>query len=78
MRRSVDEVRMGDQRGREADGRTVESDDEDLRVRVEGAGDVDVVGHETAGEFPADAAAQFAGVGADASYVCAAVWLSVS
>ncbi len=37
---------MRDEGGREADGGPVERGDEDLRVRVEGAGDVEVVGRE--------------------------------
>lgn len=44
----VDEVRMGDEGGGEADGGAVEGCDEDFGVRVEGLGDVEVVGEEGA------------------------------
>ena len=48
MRSAVDEVGEGDEGGGEADGGAVESRDEDLRVRVEGVCDVEVVGDEGA------------------------------
>ena len=44
----VDEVGMGDQRGRKTNGRAVQRSDEDLGVRVKGVGDVEVVGHKSA------------------------------
>lgn len=44
MRGAVDEVRVRDQGGGESDHRPVQSDDEDLGVRVEGLCDVQVEG----------------------------------
>lgn len=43
MRGSINEVCMGDQGGRETDGRAIEGDNQDLGVGVEGARDVDIV-----------------------------------
>ena len=44
MGNAIDEVREGNQGGGEADGWAVESCDEDLGMRVEGLGDIQVVG----------------------------------
>ena len=46
MRSGVDEIGETDQSRGEADGGTVESGHEDFGVRVEGLGDVQVVGYE--------------------------------
>lgn len=46
MRRGVDEIRESSQSGREADRGAVERDDENLRMAVEGLGDVEIVGDE--------------------------------
>lgn len=46
MRRGVDEIRERDQGGGQPDGGAVERGDEDLGVRVEGVGYVEVVGYE--------------------------------
>lgn len=46
MRGTVDEVAEGGDGGGEADGRAVERADEEFGVRVEGVGDVEVVGYE--------------------------------
>ena len=46
MRRGVDEIGEGDQRGGETDGGPVERGDEDLGVCVEGVRDVEVVADE--------------------------------
>lgn len=46
VRRGVDEVGEGDEGRAEADRRAVERRHQDLRVRVEGVRDVQVVGHE--------------------------------
>jgi hypothetical protein len=46
VRRRVDEVGEGDERGGEADHGPVERRDQDLGVRVEGLGDVEVEGDE--------------------------------
>ena len=54
MRRAVDEVRVGDQRGGEADDGAVERRDEDLGVRVEGVRDFEVVADVVAEGFAVD------------------------
>lgn len=46
VRRRIDEVRKGDERCGETDCGPVQRGDEDLRVRVESMGDVEVVGDE--------------------------------
>jgi hypothetical protein len=48
VRRAVDEVGKGDQRGRQANDGPVEPDDQDLGVRVKGLRRVEVVGHKGA------------------------------
>lgn len=54
VRGAVDEVRVRDQGGRETDDGPVERRDEDLGVRVEGVGDLEVVGDEVAQGLAAD------------------------
>lgn len=46
MRRRVNEVGEGDEGGGETDDGAVERGDEDLGMRVEGVGDVEVAGDE--------------------------------
>lgn len=72
VRGGVDEVRVGDQRGGEADGGAVQGDDEDLRVGVEGPGQVDVVGDEGAEVTPGGAGEEVASAGAGDAHVRAA------
>lgn len=48
MRGCIDEVTEGDEGGGKPNGRSIESGDEDLRVRVEGVCYFEVVGHEGA------------------------------
>ena len=48
MRDAIDEIREGDEGGGKADCGTVESCDENLGMRVEGLGYVEVVGDEVA------------------------------
>lgn len=72
MRSRIDEICKGDKgRGKPDDG-AVKRDDEDLGVRVEGAGDVDVVGDEAAEDVAAGGGGEGTG-GAGGCYVCAAV-----
>ena len=56
MRSRVDKIRERDQRGGETDRGAIERRHQDLRVVVEGRGDVEVVHHESAHESPARAA----------------------
>jgi len=54
MRRRVDEVSEGDERGGQTYGRAVEGNNQDLRVIDEGVRDVEVVGNKVAHDFAAD------------------------
>lgn len=79
VRRAVDEVGRGDERGGEPDDGAVEADDEDLGVRGEGVGDVEVVGHEVLEPVAVEVGRVFArGRGAGYAHVCASAverWL---
>lgn len=48
MRGCIDEVTEGDEGGGKPNSRSIESGDENLRVRIEGVGYFEVVGHEGA------------------------------
>lgn len=65
----VDKVGVGDQGGRKANGRTVECDNQNLGVRVEGAGNVKIIGNESANQLAANTRAQLA-TWSDASDIC--------
>ena len=63
MRGAVDEIRVRDERGGEADDGAVEGCDEDLGVRVEGVCDFEVVACYVAEGFAVDVAVVVGGGG---------------
>lgn len=65
MGRGVDEVRVGDEGGREANDGPVEAHDENLGMRVEGLGNVQIEGDEGAQPELADVCFCFGGVAGD-------------
>lgn len=69
VRSSVDEICMGHERSGETDRRSVQGDDKDLRVVVEAAGDVGVVGDESLHQLATNIAAKIAVSRAGACYV---------